>query len=435
MRSFQSFEIGTMMNRCPKALSLALLIMALASPAAAQTITTTPVSLAEALNQLTQAAGTGQLGDFMRQSTAVEIATMPLGTTSRGAVMELDPTTGLEVKTMSTLGPSFAERALTAGAGKASVSVNLVVATYDKLNDLDLDRMQLTSTQAPVPQLQQKGFMSLVLSSTTTVINGVIGATPKFDIGAMIPIVKVKVNGIAWTENAVVRQQADGKVGPDILRQTTAIGESTGLGDVAVLGKFRLARFGAAPKPDAPVLPDPGGLALMGTVRLPTGSREDLRGLGITRAMLSLIVSAGKGRLKPHGSGGFEWWEKGINMTSPIDPTVTLRHQVQWNGGIELEAAPKLTIGLDVLGRHILGGGKVDGNTVTSAERPLTPAGITSLTYERATDHTLHKLSIIPSLKWNIKGKALLSLSGIASALDNGLHDMFTPVVGLDWTF
>jgi hypothetical protein len=424
-----------MMNRCPKALSLALLILMLASPTAAQTSITTPATLAEALNQLTLAAGTGQLGDFVRQSTVIEIATMPLGSSSRGAVTALDPTTGLEVKTMGTLGPSFGERALTAGAGKASVSVNMVIATYDKLNDLKLERMQLTSTQAPVPQLQQTGVMSLVMSSTTTVINGVIGASEKFDVGAMIPIVKVKVDGIAWTENMVVRQQADGQVGPDILRRTAAKGESTGLGDIAVLGKFRLAKFGAAPPPGAPIQPDPGGLALMGTVRLPTGSRDDLRGLGITRAMLSLIASAGKGRLKPHGSGGFEWWEKAIDMTSPIDPTVRLRHQVQWTGGIEIEAAPKLTIGIDVLGRHILGAGGIDSNRVTSAERPLTPAGITSLDYVRATEAKISKISIVPSLKWNIKGKALLSLSGIASVMDNSLHDMFTPVVGLDWTF
>ncbi len=343
---------------------------------------------------------------------------------------------GSKVPTASTFGPALAERALTAGAGKLAVSANVIVATYDKLGSKRLERMRLANSTSPFPEATQLGLMSLVIASQTTLIQGVLGATDKLDIGVVVPIVRVKLSGIAWTQNAVVRQQADGTTGPDIVRHAAGEGTSTGMGDLAVTAKYRLLKFGAPPPPDAPVEPDPGGLTLHSIVRLPTGSTENLRGLGVTRALMSVVVSGGKGKFRPHANVGFEWWARGVDITSPTDPTVTVRHQLQYVAGIEFAAAPKLTLLLDVLGRQILGGGKIEYRTVTAAERPSLAADrITSLTYSVATDHRIKKLSIAPGVKWNLMGKFLLSVSGIATIRDNGLHDLFTPVVGLDFSF
>jgi hypothetical protein len=434
-------ERGKMMQKRLPVPSIALLMLLFGSSAYAQgtPVTTTGFSLADVLSELTRAASAGQvgvLGDLLRVSTALEIATMPLGTSSGGIVSKLDPTTGNEVPTATTFGPAFAQRALTAGAGKIAVSANLITATYDRLGSFDLSRMELSKSDSRFPELRQSGLMSLVLTTQSTVIHGVIGATEKFDIGADIPIVRVKVTGIGWTENAVVRQQQGGTVGPDIITRAEGAGVSSGLGDIAVSGKFRFLRFGATPPPDAPLEPDPGGLALLVTMRLPTGSRENLRGLGMTRAMGSLIVSSGKGRFRPHANVGYEWWEKAIDMASPGDPTIRLRHQFQFAVGAELEAAPKLTMLVDVLGRQVFGGGKLGFRTLTPADRPdFTARGLTSVTYARPTDVNMRELSIVPGLKWNLKGKMLLSVSGIATIFDDGLHDRFTPVVGLDFTF
>ena len=49
-----------------------------------------------------------------------------------------------------------------------------------------------------------------------------MGATDKLDVGVIVPIVRVKVNGIAWVQNAVVRQQ-NGQPTPDILTSTAAV--------------------------------------------------------------------------------------------------------------------------------------------------------------------------------------------------------------------
>jgi hypothetical protein len=433
---YNRFRAAKIMNRRPIALALALILTLASGSAYAQdgSATAEGVSLAQTLSLLPQIAGSGPVGEALRFATALEVATTPYGTSSGAFVFKLDPTTGLEVRTASTFGPSFAERAITGGAGQVSVSVNLIAATYDKLGDFDLDQMELANSTSNVAELRQRGFTSLVLASESTVIQTVMGATDNLDIGILIPIVKVRLKGVSWVENDVRRTQADGTVGNDVLALVSAEGKSAGVGDVGVSAKYRFLRFGGTPPPDAPLEPDPGGLAVLANLRLPTGSRENLRGLGVTRAMLSLVASMGQRRFRPHVNAGFEWWDKGIDIRSAGDPTVTVRHQVQYAAGIEFEAAPKFTVLLDVLGRHTLGGGEIALTSTTDQSRIREPR-VSAVNYAFATDQAIRKLSLVPGIKWNLKGKMLLSVSGITSLSDNGLHDLFTPVVGLDITF
>jgi hypothetical protein len=219
-----------------------------------------------------------------------------------------------------------------------------------------------------------------------------------------------------------------------VLVRATGKGTATGLGDIGLQAKYRLLRFGGDPPPDAPVGPDPGGFAVQVVARLPTGSRENLRGLGIHRVLGSFIFSSGKGKLRPHAQVGYEWWSKGVDVESfGFEPTVTARHAFQYAAGIELEAAPTLTLMVDFLTRQVNGGGKVSPEL---ANFPVTTIpGIDSLDYAFAVPEGILKQSIVPGLKWNLKGKFLLSLNAVIAIRDNGLFDKFTPVVGLDFTF
>jgi hypothetical protein len=42
---------------------------------------------------------------------------------------------------------------------------------------------------------------------------------------------------------------------------------------------------------------------------------------------------------------------------------------------------------------------------------------------------------VAPGLKWAVKGNLLVSVNALIPVDDNGLHDEFTPVVGLAWGF
>jgi hypothetical protein len=399
--------------------SMAVLVFLAAGSAQAQTTTTTTegLTLVDTLNRLTSPVAGGAVGDALAFATALEVATTPLGISSAGFVYKLDPTTGLRVRTATTFGPAFSERVLTSGAGKVSFGANLTVSTFDRLGSFNLSRMTLSRADAAASTVARDGLASLVLSAQTTVLYGTLGATDRLDVSVAVPLVKVNVEGISWVQNRA----------GDVLLRTEGAGISSGLGDVAASAKFRLLRFGEGE-------PDPGGVALMASVRLPTGDRENLRGLGVTRTQAAVAVSSGRGRFRPHANAGYEMWSKAIAVAA--DPSanrnILVRNQAHYTAGFELEAAPKVTLNIDLLGRHILGGGRVAREERTP---PPNSAGVNTFTVATVTTDRIRKLVLAPGVKWNLKGNVLLSLNALIPLKDNGLSDRFTPVVGLDWTF
>jgi hypothetical protein len=105
---------------------------------------------------------------------------------------------------------------------------------------------------------------------------------------------------------------------------------------------------------------------------------------------------------------------------------------VQYAAGLEFEAGPRVTLLADFLGRHVLGGGTVAFENVPV---PRAFPNVTSLDVAVATTTGIRKMTLAPGLKWNVKGGLVFSGNALIPLWDNGLHDFFTPVIGLDWTF
>src|SRR5262249_36337819 len=366
-------------RRAPRGWALVLMLF-FSAPVLAQTPTPTPTptppgqppppiqgttttaettTISSTLSQIVGPAGTSHLGDALALAAQLGTATTPYGASSGGFLIRLDPSTGLQVRAATTFGPAFAERALTSGEGKLSLGASFQPATYDRLNDQHIDtNLQLRTTTAAAPSAARSGTANLSLKSTTTILFARMGISDNFDVGVNVPIVAVKLSGNALLNNGV---------GPILFAQGAA--NSSGLGDVQGIAKYRFYSFGTGQ-------PDPGGLAAMVTMTLPTGDRDQLRGLGITRTLVSLIASSGQARFRPHGNVGFGYWSKGVGVISdtPGNPVVNARHEYQYAGGIEVEAVPKLTLLLDLLGGGVLGGGKVGFTSVTDAAGLTTSA-------------------------------------------------------------
>lgn len=401
----------------------ALLALVSCVPASAQStapiqgVTTTvpDLTLADTITQLVRPVGATHGGEALGLATELEVATSPFGASSGGFVIKLDPSTGLQVRTATTFGPAFADRALTSGEGNVSVGISYMSSAYERLGSQSFNGLQLHSVTATSPKDGRSGVANFTLKANTIVIAGRMGVTDKLDVGVAVPLVTVKVNGTTSLR--------DGN--GDMLTFARGSGVTSGLGDVAGLAKYRFFSFGTGQ-------PDPGGLAVMATMRLPTGSRDNLRGLGISRTLLSLIASSGKGRFRPHANAGYEWWSKGVSVASDAAPngTVTARHQVQYAAGFEFEAAPKLTMLVDLLGGEIFGGGKVGFKTDT-----VTVSGASSSASVVALPEGIRRLSLAPGLKVNLKGKLLLSVNALVALKDSGLHARVTPVAGIDLTF
>jgi len=406
----------------PIALAGVLLFLRVATAAAQSTAppiqgttTTTPtLSLSDALTALVKPVGTDHVGDALALATQLGIGTTPFGASSGGFLIVLDPNTGLQVRTATTFGPSFAERALTNGEGKLSIGANFASATLDRLGDLDVKNMQVLNV-AGTAAAARTGTTNLTITSKTVVASARLGVTDSFDVGVFVPLVTVEVKGMST--------RFDGTGRPTLFAQGNA--KSDGLGDIAGIAKYRFYSFGTG-------LPDPGGMAVMVSVRLPTGDKDNLRGLGVTRTFVSYIVSGGRAKFRPHANVGYGFWSKGVSVVSDyaVNGSVEARHQFEYAGGVELEAAPKLTLLLDLLGGSVLGGGKVD---FTSA--PNTIAGASSTQALVALPESIRKLALAPGLKVNLKGKMLLSLNALVALSDSGMHARVMPVAGIDLTF
>ena len=255
---------------------------------------------------------------------------------------------------------------------------------------------------------------NLKLTARTVAISSTIGVTDNVDIGVVVPLVTVKIDGSSSLFN--------GNGVDTRLAQTTSI--FSGIGDVSALAKYRFYKFKGQD------MPDPGGVALLVNMRLPTGSRQNLRGLGVTRTLIGGVYSSGTTRVRPHASAGFEFWSKSVDITGNPGQTISIRNQFQYSGGVEIEAAPKLTLLVDLLGQQIFGGGKIGLVTDT------TPSvfGATSTQSLVALPDGVTKLLLAPGMKVNLKGKMLLSVNALVTMKNNGLHATVTPVAGINLT-
>jgi len=106
---------------------------------------------------------------------------------------------------------------------------------------------------------------------------------------------------------------------------------------------------------------------------------------------------------------------------SDRNATATARHQFEYAAGLELEAAPKVTLLVDVIGGQIFGGGKLGMATVTS--------GVTSYQALVALPEGLRKVDLVPGLKVNLKGKLVLALNALVGSMV-GLERSVLPLIG-----
>lgn len=384
-------------------LPIAVTILALGSPALAQKVTTVSgLTGQQVLSQMSDGAAPG-VGEAIALTAAVEIATEPLPTSSGGFIFKLDPSTGLLARTTTTFGPSFTERALTSGDGQVSIGANFSSTTFNQISGFSRSALPLTSIKAT--GLVATG--SYKLTDRTLNLSGIVGVTDNLDVAVEVPLVSLRLAGSSTVFNAS---------GVDTrLAQTDGV--FSGVGDVSALAKFRVFRFSGTG------ITDPGGVALLVNVRLPTGSRDNLRGLGVTRALLGGVFSRDTGRIRPHANAGFEYWSKGLELTG-IGGDVTIRHQVQYAGGVEIEVVPKVTLIVDYLGQHIFGGGQI-GLVNTTPASGLATSALALL------PNAIDKMYVAPGIKVNLKSKMLLSINALVTTKNDGLHSRVTPFVGL----
>jgi hypothetical protein len=306
---------------------------------------------------------------------ATQFSTFPLGSSTGGLTYVFDESVGTFRRGSSSFGPLFAERALTIGRRKLSAGFNYQRTSYSTFEGQTLDdgsikfylRHQDCCTAGPQPTLPNgtrlnppfegdviEAALSLDATTHTTAVFATYGVTDRWDVGLAVPFVRVNLD--ASVQARVVRLVTS--TNPDIhtfqignaaaTRTVQRSGHAGGLGDMVLRSKYHFLRAQG------------GGLAAGVDVRLPTGDEDELLGAGGAQVKFLLVASTERGRFGQHVNIGYTAAEGNVAGTLPGLTSTPLPDEINYTGGIEFVASPRLTVIGDVVGRTLRGAGRLD---------------------------------------------------------------------------
>jgi hypothetical protein len=254
----------------------------------------------------TQSAA-GDILDLLGNSLAASVSNTPIGSTSSGVTYQF--VGGLPVKTATSGGPIFGERAQTLGKGRFFVGANVSAMHFERLRGVRMDDVEFNFTHQDTPPLDTLGSpffendvigvrvaMNISLIVTTFVAS--YGLVDGVDLSVAVPIVHTSVQGTSVaTIHPAGYPSPHRFAGTDSAPVLTAVavmdGSASGLGDVAARLKVNVAQTSGF------------GAAILLDGRFPTGDEQNLLGSGKFSGRGLAIVSAKFGTLAPHLNLGY----------------------------------------------------------------------------------------------------------------------------------
>lgn len=241
---------------------------------------------------------------FMTTAIGLSLVNLPFTAATSG--VEFSFSGGAPVATVVSPGPIFAERAQTLGAGRLLLSANLNAIGFDNVRGVPLDQLRFLFAHENVggsalgdPLFENDMIevdLDLSMSLLVTTLFASYGLTDQIDVAVGVPLVRASLSG---DSHAVVNQFTDPSphefetpTGPSAVADASASSSAIGLGDIAGRIKVNVHQGQQL------------GVALMGDVRLPTGSEEDFLGTGAMVIRGMGVVSGRMGDLAPHLNAG-----------------------------------------------------------------------------------------------------------------------------------
>jgi hypothetical protein len=406
---------------------------------------------------------------------ATQFSTFPLGSSTGGLTYVFDESIGTFRRGSASFGPLFAERALTIGRRKLSAGFNYQRTSYDTFEGHNLDdgsikfylRHQdcchfadptdptsftltpLTGTDHLNPPFKGdliEAALSLQATTHTTAAFVNYGVTDRWDVGLAVPFVRVNLD--ARVQARIIRlvtvtapDTHTFEYGhPDATQTVQHSGHATGLGDIALRTKYHFLRAAG------------GGLAAGVDLRLPTGDKNELLGAGGTEAKFLLIASSERGRLGQHVNIGYTAAHGDVAGTVAGLSAATLPDEINYTGGVEFVASPRVTVMGDVVGRTLRGEGHLDlvskkfeyndpGPLIAGMPGPGC-AGFPGWTCATASfdefaprQGNLTLLLGTAGVKYNLAGNLLISGNVLFPLTRAGLRSRLTTVIGVDYAF
>jgi hypothetical protein len=382
---------------------LAIAVLAVSAPAARAQTTPADVISFLVTNQSVQTgdaardqAAAAAARDTIERALLVNLAAVPIQTSSSGFVYRLDPELGTVRRVSDSFGTFFVERAATSGRGRASFGASASASGYDRLDGLPLRDGSLVTTANQFTD-ESSPFdvetLTLQLSTQTLTLFTSYGVTDRLEIGGALPFVRLHVEGARVN---VYRGQS--------FVQATGVGEASGLADAAVRAKYLV------------VSGSPGAFAVAAELRLPTGNAAGLLGAGRAAVRMLAVASADAGRVGVHGNAGFGRGGASNELTA--------------SGALTVAATPRVTVSGELLLRRL-----ADLHAITTATLPNTLISGVETTRLVAGSGGTTLANAVTGVKWNPGGTVVITGQLWWRLSNAGLTAPLAPRIAFDYLF
>jgi hypothetical protein len=406
------------------------------------------------------------LNETLSTAIATQLAILPLVSPASGFTYKYDSASGGFVRTTTSFGPVYTERAETIGRGKLSFGLSYQRFRFNSLDGIDLHNIPAVFSHIPntggVPGFVEtyesdviRTVNSITLNLDQTTLYGTVGVTDRVDISVSVPIVSTRLS--ASSNANIVRvsgpnfipapgaQPVDNPHEFDVNGSLQHVypnsGSASGIGDVTFRVKANILQT------------DSVRIALAADIRTPTGDALSLLGSGATGIKPFIAVSSGK-RFSPHLNLGYQWNGSsilagdvtgttfgetgGLGSQTTFQTGPALKHSLPsllfYSIGADVGATDRLTFAFDYLGQLLFDAPRVFKSVFITQN---IPGGTGSQTLDNITGgkDNVGLNSAAVGLKYNLAGNLLLT-ANVVFRLDNkGLRQDVTPLIGLSYAF
>jgi hypothetical protein len=296
-----------------------------------------------------QTAG-DELLSFLTGAMTASVGRLPVSSTGGGTTFSF--VGGAPVRSTTSAGPIFAERASTLGKGRFLLGANTTHMSFTKLRGESTDSIAFNLAHQDVgePGLGDAAFESDIIGVTldlklqlqATTVFASYGVSDNFDVGIAIPFIMSSLEGTGAGRVFNVTGTVTGAhffEGADAngVAHSAVDQSAAGIGDIAVRAKIALG--GSAER----------GLALLGDLRLPTGSEEDFHGSGGLAGTWMLAGSMQKGNFAPHANVGVAL-RTGEGQTNAMLATIGFDHMLSRAATVAFDLLTELQVGDNPVG-------------------------------------------------------------------------------------
>jgi hypothetical protein len=366
-------------------------------------------------------AHNGAIVDFLAEAIAANASNLPLSATGSGVTFRF--VGGLPVRTSTSLGPVFGERAQTLGRGRVVVGANMSALNFTSLRGVPLDELTLNFSHDDVDPpglgrpLRENDVLQVKLDLNVNLLVSTFfttwGISDAVDIGIAVPLVHTSLTGRSvgqFIPFGIPTSHffAGDSANPVLTARAATFGDATGVGDIALRMKANLRSD------------DRFALAVLTDARLPTGDEDDLTGSGHFALRGLLIASARLGSVSPHINLGHEL-RTGRGRSDAIHATA----------GFDQPMSDWATLAVDVISEwHVGGGGLRLPQAVHiefPVERHVVPTNIPNM-----KDHRVHGSF---GMKFRVLGGPILVANALVPLRRGGMESRLVWTIGLDGNF